>query len=97
MDIEKLKKRDKYILYAFPDKPTPFCELFKERNFEVVDVLIIYSEDDATYAGSFKWEFGKIISLDGDTYNENMKVYGYKIFSHDMDSLGLSIIVGTDW
>lgn len=53
------------------------------------------------FAGQCEVRNGEIVSLDGDTYNPEMTVYGYNWFTYsspDMGSgRGLDILVGSDW
>lgn len=45
--------------------------------------------DDLGYVGNIAWKDGKVVSLDGDTYIQDMKIKGYKVW----DDGTMSILV----
>ena len=52
------------------------------------------------FVGQCKIKNGKIVPLDGDTYNPEMTVYGYSWFTYcalKSSGRGLDILVGSDW
>lgn len=53
------------------------------------------------FVGQCVYKDGKITSLDGDTYNPKMKVYGYEFFEYKTKDKklykGIDILVGEDW
>lgn len=83
---------------TFVTGPIPFNEVFKDQDINTVKVHSIISlkdEEVIMYCGVFEWRENNIISLDGDTYNEDMEVLAYK-WSVD-EKTKLDIIVGDDW
>lgn len=66
-----------------------------ERNITEVlthDVDLIQINDltdNLGYAGDIAWKDGKVVSLDGDTYIQDMKIKGYKVW----DDGSMSILV----
>lgn len=64
---------------------------------QVYDLSIIPSADDIIgFAGQFRWENNTITSLDGDSYNPDMTIWGYKIFRDDEGHTCLDIL-SNDW
>jgi hypothetical protein len=45
--------------------------------------------DGLRYVGDIAWKDGKVVSLDGDTYIQDMKIKGYKV----CDDKTMSILV----
>jgi hypothetical protein len=55
-----------------------------------VDLIKIHDlTDDLGYAGDIAWKDGKVVSLDGDAYIQDMKIKGYKVW----DDGTMSILV----
>jgi hypothetical protein len=53
-----------------------------------VDLIKIHDlTDDLGYAGDIAWKDGKVVSLDGDTYIQDMKIKGYKVWDDDTMSI----------
>lgn len=102
---EELLKNPLYKNYTLMDKPLKFSELFRSQNFEVVELRSIIKLDSESmdkcgrFCGSFGWIDNKLKSLDGDSYNSDMIVYGYMSFENPEACIikGLSILVGSDW
>ena len=104
IDIEKIKSLEKCKKFTFVDQ-TDFIDLFKNKNFEVVEVYYpveVYcsfkhdGELNITFVGKFKWENNIISSLDGDEYNDHMNVIAYEVFSHE-DKIYLGVISSFPW
>lgn len=96
IDIEKIRSLDKCKNFTFVNYPTDFIDLFKNKNFEIVEVYYPFKYDgelDVTFVGKFKWENNIISSLDGDEYNDHMNVIAYEVFSNK-DKICLGVIVG---
>lgn len=102
-----IKNIDRYKNFTLLDKPIKFKDLYKDENIELVQIHSIESfniqgtdkKDIVGFCGVFKWENNNIISLDGDSYSENMKVLGYDWWSNEDEHIekGLDILVGEDW
>lgn len=55
-----------------------------------IDLIQIHDlTDNLGYVGDIAWKDGKIVSLDGDTYIQDMKIKGYKTW----DDGSMSILV----
>jgi len=91
---------DRYKDFVYLDKPQEFCELFKNQNFDLVQVHDITSvgDDIVGFAGQFKWQNNELIPLDHDSYTSHMSVWGYEKFVLDNDNelKGLDIL-SDDW
>lgn len=98
-----LKKSDRYSDFILLDKPVVFCEFFKDKNFSVVQLhtISLYEangvKDIVGFCGIVSWKDNKLVSLDHDSYYDDMKVYGYETFPRDGEDDGLDILVGNDW
>lgn len=79
---------------------TPFSTFAKDDSYHIVqvyDLSIIPSADDIVgFAGQFRWENNKITSLDDDSYNPDMTMWGYEIFRDDDGNTCLTILT-CDW
>jgi len=100
-----IKKSNRYSNFILLDSPIPFDELFKDKNFELVQLhstQIIGKgdiKDIVGFCGVFYWQNNEIIPLDGDSYNKSMMVLGYEMFKNEEENIstGLDILVGNDW
>ena len=72
-------------------KPTPFNILFKDRDFETVQLHSIEPLNDLSdiigFVGAISWLNNELKSLDGDSYYPEMLVYGYKETDEGLDIL----------
>jgi hypothetical protein len=78
----------KYWLHGYMlfDTERPIAEVLKHD----VDLIKIHDlTDNLGYAGDIAWKDGKVVSLDGDTYIQDMKIKGYKTW----DDGTISILV----
>lgn len=89
MEINDVKKLNRYKNITILEKPIKFLELFKDKDICIVQLHDMSDINDDIYgfSGQFKWENNKIISLDGDTYTSDMLVYGYEITDQYTDIL----------
>jgi len=96
---EKIRNIDRYCSFTVLDTPQVFRSFFAGKDFDVVQLHSLYPVDDGIvgFCGVCSWESGKLKSLDGDSYSEEMTVYGYREWSDEEASKGLDILVGTDW
>lgn len=85
---------------TFLDSPVPFCKMFKDKSYDMVQVyssqVIDFGDGKKNivgFSGVFKWEDNKLISLDGDTYSEKYEVIGYETWANEAEGVksGLSI------
>lgn len=82
-----IETNERYAGFILLDIPKKFSELFKDQNIGYVQVLSMYhpesfSENEVLdFCGVFGWKENKLISLDGDSYNKDTTVYGFKWFS----------------
>ena len=97
-----IKNNNRYEKFTILDKPAVFSEMFKDNNIPCVQLhsIEVYEDEEGKdiigFCGEFKWEDGKIISLDYDSYTKNTKVYGYSWFMFKGEKC-LDILVGNDW
>lgn len=90
--------KERYGNFAYLAKPTPFDKLFKDKNYEVVQLHDIsdYTAEKGFevigFCGACKWQDNVLTSLDGDSYTETMEVWGYCEFDCDGNP-GLDILV----
>ena len=102
---EELFVHPLYKDYILLDTPQNFSELFKDQFFQIVEPVSIFKmvndgkEKYSGFCGQFEWKDNKIVSLDGDSYNPDMTVYGYMEFENHEAYVykGLSVLVGSDW
>ena len=87
----------RYKNFKILDEPQCFSDMYKDRDFETVDVHSVYVISNTQilgFCGSFQWKNGYVIPCDGDTYNREMLVLGYE-YDERVDVL--DILVGNDW
>ena len=111
---EVIKNDNRYKNFTILDEPIPFNKFAKDEDYGVVQVHLTQVMGVGTtdkngfhfggyeivgFAGAFEWKNNTLKSLDGDIYNEEMNVLGYKKFSleHIEGMKGLDILVGDDW
>lgn len=70
-----------------------FYDLFKDKNYECVEVYLKDDDVDSYFAGLFEWQNNLIILLDGDVYSEDMEVLSYEEFETNDVKNGLKIVV----
>ncbi len=105
-DFELFKKKqstmERYKNFVLYDPPIKFKEM-ELRDQPIIQLHSIsfidnrYFKGILGFCGVIKVTDGKIESLDGDTYNENMTVYGYNWWTDKNGRKGLDILVGDDW
>lgn len=101
---EIIKNSNKYNDFKLLDKPASFKELFNDEKFDGVQLhsTQIVSYDNGTkdiigFCGAFSWRDNAVKSLDGDSYNDNFIVVGYKRFESQDGDKCIDILVGEDW
>lgn len=75
-------------------------EVIKNKDYDYVSYRISHtSDEDGIFAGCFKTENGKIISLDGDSYSLNEKVIASEEWKDEEENInnGLTVIVEGNW
>lgn len=90
-----------FIEYSFSGSTNvPFSTYANNDHYHIVqiyDLTIAPNADDILgFAGQFRWENNKITSLDGDSYNPDMTIWGYKIFRDDDGNTCLDVLT-CDW
>lgn len=98
-----IKNSDRYKEFILLDESISFDKLFKNENFDSVQLhstqIIKYkdgTESIVGFCGAFEWRDNKLTSLDGDLYSESTEVLGYHEFKFtEQGSLksGLDILV----
>lgn len=97
-----VKRNERYKDFIILDKPATFREMFSNQNIPIVQLhsVQVYGykqvQDIVGFCGVFKWEGNEFISIDGDSYAEDMTVYGYSWFTNGCNKC-LDILVGDDW
>ena len=92
---EIVKNNDRYENFVIVDEPKPFKEMFKDQDISCVQTHSTTVVDENTlvgFSGAFEWKDNKIISLDGDSYSENMIVLGYEWFENE-GKKGLDVLI----
>lgn len=102
-----LKASDRYKKFTLPDKPACFKDMFKGRDFDVVQLHSTQiidigdgKKDIVGFCGAFEWHNNKITSLDGDAYNDSFNVLGFEEFNYEENNIqlkGINVLVGNDW
>lgn len=100
---EKAKaEQERYKDFILFKTPIPFNEWQKNKDIKCVQLHSI-EVDRINYkyilgfCGQFAWENNQVHSLDGDSYNESVLVYGYQWYWSIGGYNGLNILVGNDW
>ena len=95
--INELKQNEDFKDYAILARPAKFNELFKYRNFTRVQVRSIIKikaiDDILGFCGVFEWKDNEALSIDGDSYNKEVEVYGF----YEYEKGEIDILVGNDW
>ena len=96
-----LADQGRYKYFTFLEHPVSFKTVFGGRDYARVDVystMVLNGEDTVAFCGRFEWNNGNITSLDGDSYNKEMTVYGFsKFYDRVFEQETLEILVGDDW
>lgn len=92
---EILDRNERYKNFTYLEEPIPFNVLFKRKRIKEVQVhsSTIYHDSIVGFCGRFKLKDGKIVPLDFDSYNDDMRVIGYEWTDKGM----LDILVEGDW
>lgn len=75
-------------------------ELIDKKDYDLIKWRItspVGLEKPDIFFGYCKSENGKIISLDGDSYDENAKIIDYEEWSNEEATSGLTIIEEVEW
>lgn len=104
-----LKTSDRYEGFTFLDKPVCFKDMFKDKDFDVVQlhstqIIDIGNgvKDIVGFCGAFKWHNNEITSLDGDDYSNSFNVLGFEEFDYEENGMQLkgidilNIIMGVE-
>ena len=85
--IKAIKNLERYKDFTFLGHIEDFSEVFKGKDFDIVQVhdttLISDGKDIVGFAGAFKWEGNKLTPLDGDSYTSHAQIFGYEEFKKD--------------
>lgn len=98
-----LQQSDRYRDFTMIDEPVPFSTMFEDKDIVCVqvhsaEILGKTGEQDIIgFCGAFSWINHELKPLDGDIYNENVRVLGYKWFKNVSGDECLNILVGDDW
>ena len=96
-----IKSSDRYKDFTLLPSPMPFKELFEDQTSDCIqlhDMHFCGDDDIVGFCGQCKWENNQLTPLDGDTYYDDMLVYGYSWFENKEENVlsGLDILV-SDW
>lgn len=101
---EIIKNSTRYNEFTLLDEPVSFKELFKNENFDCVQLHSTQiltckdgTKDIVGFCGAFSWINNVVKSLDGDSYNDSFAVLGYKRFVSQDENNCIDILVGDDW
>ena len=98
IDLNIIRKQDRYKGFIYFKKPVKFDEYFKNQTFDLVqlhDIDIAPCGSFIGFCGSFSWQNNTIKPLDGDSYTPNMNIFGFREFAyddHDEEMSGLDIL-----
>lgn len=102
MEISEIRDRinsnSRYKNFTLLDSPVAF------KDFDcgdIVDIVQVHSvqpvlDDIVGFMGAFAFRYGEIISLDGDSYFENMLVYGYEWWENEDEGIAKGLDILTD-
>ena len=100
-EIRNLIMQDeRYKNFKLLDNPMKFSELFADYDDIKVETHStgIWEIDGKKslvgFCGIFKWKDKKAVPLDGDSYNKDVTIFGYRWWLEDAL---LFILVGNDW
>lgn len=96
---ERLKTEKRYEGFTVLDAPAVFRTLFAGQDAQTVQLHSIDPCGDGIvgFYGVCSWIGSKIASLDGDSYSDDMDVYGYKWFKDRNGANCLDILVEENW
>lgn len=105
LSSDKLSKREdqRYSGFTFLGTPVKFSELFKDEDFDIVQtncIIVVHLKDYTDvvgFCGQFCWKNNEIESIDHDSYNKDMFIYGYERFTTDNGKKAIEVLVGDDW
>lgn len=112
MNTEKIKEiirkneNKRYDFFTLMlENPVKLKDMLKNKDVQVVQLFSLQTckaKDGKEYligfCGQLEWKNNTAISLDGDTYNDDMHVYGYQWWKNEEHGItGLDILVGDDW
>lgn len=81
----------------YEDSTVLIKDLIKDKDYDYIEYRIPSREsNDGEFAGAFRVEDGKIISIDGDSYNEEERVYAAEEWSDNRYPHALTILVCED-
>lgn len=81
----------------YEDSVVLIKDLIKDKDYEYVEYRVPSKEsNNGEFAGAFRVKDGKIISIDGDSYDEEERVYAAEEWSNDKYPHALTIIVCAD-
>lgn len=92
---EELLQDAQFKDYTILDTPQKFSELFCDQDYivvELVNTIKLVDDEKVLYGngrfqGSFMWLNNEVMSLDGDSYEPDMTVYGYMEFSNQEEGI----------
>ena len=102
INLKKLvKTNERYKDFTLLECPVRFKDMQADNDIDVVQLHDIYPCGDneiVGFCGICSWKDNILTSLDGDSYTDEMLVYGYSWFTNEEEGItkGLDILV-EDW
>lgn len=80
------------------EKPMPFSEFAKDKDYDIVQVQSIkpLKNECVGFFGVFEWKNNELRSIDHDDYNKDMIVFGYEEFTCEIGgkkAAGIDVLV----
>ena len=85
INLKEVLKIERYKYFTILEEPIPFNELFKDQNFDVVQLHSVKpcgENDIVGFCGAFEWHDNTLTPCDGDSYYSDTLVYGFKEFEN---------------
>lgn len=97
VNINRIKNNPRYSGFTYFEEPVMFDDYFKGKDYDVVQVHDINPisdiyPDPIGFVGQFKWKSNIITPLDGDSYTDEMPIYGFEEFTSDDGRKGIDIL-----
>lgn len=71
----------------------PIKDLICKKDYDKIEIIPLSEREGSIFVGCCKSDKGKLISLDGNAYSENMIVLSYKEWTTEHIKNGLTVIV----
>lgn len=100
-----IETNDRYEDFILLENPVKLKDMLANQNVECIQLHSTQTfetpvgKDIVGFCGVCAWIDNNIKSLDGDSYYEDMTIYGYSWWSNEEEGIkkGLDVLVGNDW